>query len=250
MARFFYHPHLQAGRTICLSPEESHHLNVTRLRPGSSVLVSDGKGRVFRGILREEEAEGKLVDVEEQVGTRFPSYRLRVCQAFLHSQARLDWQIEKMAELGVTEVCFFPGLRSIPRFSDRRLSRLERLAVEACKQSGRPFFPSFRIFSSWKKFTEFLEVENSMNVVCEPAASSTLPQVLRETKRYEYSLVVGPEGDFTDSEKTDLGGLAHTRFAKLTHAILRSETAALYAASVTISFLENMDENSSENFWL
>ncbi len=250
MARFSYHPQLQAGTTVRLSREESCHLKAQRLYPGSPLFLSDGKGRVFRGTVQQDDGREKLVTVEEQLSMQVPPYRLRVCQAILHNQARMDWLVEKLVELGATEICFFIAHHSVPDISHRKIRRLERIVVEACKQSGRAFFPTLRSFLEWEIFKEFLANENGLVLVCEPAASATLTETLREEKISECSLLIGPEGDFTDREKTELGNINRSVFVKLTNTVLRSETAALYAACLTMSFLEKMDEDCPENFWL
>jgi len=54
MSRFLFYSPLVTNEVILLSPEESHHLLVERIKPGSSVFLSDGKGNLFREFMREK----------------------------------------------------------------------------------------------------------------------------------------------------------------------------------------------------
>ena len=66
MSRFLFYSPLVTNEVILLSPEESHHLLVERIKPGSSVFLSDGKGNLFRGIYEGEKRGRAQIRVEEK----------------------------------------------------------------------------------------------------------------------------------------------------------------------------------------
>ncbi|NBS49428.1 MAG: 16S rRNA (uracil(1498)-N(3))-methyltransferase, partial [Verrucomicrobia bacterium] len=136
----FYNPNLSSGK---LSPEESHHaVDVLRLRPGDSAAIFDGKGTEARARLIQANAEE--VTYETLSTTRTPPLqcRIRFGQALI-KPAGMDLLIQKLTELGVSEIWPIASERSVPkpsgekRISDRWLS----IALSACKQSGQNWLP-------------------------------------------------------------------------------------------------------------
>ena len=98
---------------ILLSPEESHHLSVERIKPGSPIFLSDGKGGLFRGIYEEEKGGRARIRVQEKVGEEKRSFNLTVWQAALKKPSRMDWVIEKLTEIGVSQIGIFSPRRSL-----------------------------------------------------------------------------------------------------------------------------------------
>lgn len=240
MSRFFFHPNPQPGKVILLPPEEAHHLEVQRIPPQKDILVSDGKGKLYRGILQGREREGAFVLVVEKVKEEDPPYPLFIWQSFLKSPTRMDWLVEKLAEIGVTKIGFFPAERSVrERISEEKMQRLWRIAINACKQSGRAWFPVVQVFNSWEEFLSTLSaVRKGTLFLADPSEEENLPRTLKkEDIRCPLGLIIGPEGDLTEKEKRDLSALG-VRSVSLGKKILRSETAALVGAILLSSFLE------------
>src|SRR5574341_2658995 len=118
-----------------LSPEESRHaLRALRLGPGDRVTVFDPQ-ETWNG-----EIESTAGKVTIRLVERIPSPRLpRVAVASAGPKgARLDWMIEKLAELGVAEFVPVRFARSVAELGVAKRRRLEKIAVAAAKQSGAP----------------------------------------------------------------------------------------------------------------
>jgi len=97
----FFNPDLTSGK---LSPEESHHaVDVLRLRSGDSAAIFDGKGSEARVRLTQVSAEE--VSYQTLSTSRTPPLpcRIRFGQALI-KPAGMDLLIQKLTELGVTEI--------------------------------------------------------------------------------------------------------------------------------------------------
>lgn len=240
MGRFFFHPDPQPGKVILLPPEEAHHLEVQRIAPQKDILVGDGKGKLYRGILQGREREGAFVLVVEKVREEDPPYPLFIWQSFLKSPTRMDWLVEKLAEIGVTKIGLFPAERSVrERISEEKMQRLQRIVINACKQSGRVWFPVVQVFTSWEEFLSTLSAAKGGTLfLADPSGEENLLRTLKKGDiRCLLGLIIGPEGDLTEKEKGDLSALG-ARPVSLGRKILRSETAALVGAALLSSFLE------------
>ncbi len=232
----FYNPNLSSGK---LSPEESHHaVDVLRLRPGDSAAIFDGKGTEARARLIQANAEE--VTYETLSTTRTPPLqcRIRFGQALI-KPAGMDLLIQKLTELGVSEIWPIASERSVPKPSgEKRISdRWSSIALSACKQSGQNWLPQIHetapldtFLSSPNPAPPAGRIIGSLQPEAKP-----LPERLATVRQAGGSpaldLLIGPEGDFTPAE---IGRARSAGFqpASLGPLVLRSETASLFLASV------------------
>ncbi len=232
----FYNPNLSSGT---LSEEESHHANdVLRLRPGDSAAVFDGKGNEAR--VRLTEVSSRAVSYQTLSATRTPPLpcRVRFGQALI-KPAGMDLLIQKLTELGVTEIWPIASERSVtkPSGEKRISSRWESIALSACKQSGQNWLPKIHETASLDHFLASPDPAPPTGRIIgslQPEAKP-LPVLIaaarQGTKTPSLDLLIGPEGDFTPAE---IGRARSAGFqpASLGPLVLRSETASLFLASV------------------
>ena len=232
----FYNPNLSSGN---LSEEESHHANdVLRLRPGDSAAVFDGKGNEAR--VRLTEVSSRAVSYQTLSTTRTPPLpcRVRFGQALI-KPAGMDLLIQKLTELGVTEIWPIASERSVtkPSGEKRISSRWESIALSACKQSGQNWLPKIHETAPLDHFLASPDPAPATGRIIgslQPEAKP-LPVLLaaarQGTKTPSLDLLIGPEGDFTPAE---IGRARSAGFqpASLGPLVLRSETASLFLASV------------------
>ena len=232
----FYNPNLSSGT---LSEEESHHANdVLRLRPGDSAAVFDGKGNEAR--VRLTEVSSRAVSYQTLSTTRTAPLpcRVRFGQALI-KPAGMDLLIQKLTELGVTEIWPIASERSVtkPSGEKRISSRWESIALSACKQSGQNWLPKIHETAPLDHFLASPDPAHPTGRIIgslQPEAKP-LPVLLaaarQGTKTPSLDLLIGPEGDFTPAE---IGRARSAGFqpASLGPLVLRSETASLFLASV------------------
>lgn len=231
---------------MALLPEESHHLEVERVGVGEPIFLGNGRGQLFRGLYLGKRDGKHWVEIEVQVREERPSFTISVWQAFLHSPSRLDWLVEKLTEIGVSKIGFFPAQRSlVSKVSPQRVERWRKIVLSACKQSNRLTFPEIAGIENWDALLALLEKSSGVVLLADPSASKTLRDIFLETPGEKiWSLVIGPEGDLTEEEKRIISALSQTRRVRLLSKILRSETAAIFGASVLVSFLDGAYANS------
>jgi 16S rRNA (uracil1498-N3)-methyltransferase len=208
MPRFFVE---RLTHPAVLPPDESRHaVRVLRLRPGDPVVVFDDR----------ETWEGRIESVEGGVRIRLerrlerPLLPAVIVAAAVPKGARLDWMIEKLAELGVAEYVPVRFARSVAELGESKRKRLEKVAVAAAKQSGAPVL---RIAAE--------------RPPSELPADACLASPAAEAPPGPGSgmVVVGPEGGLTPVEEA--------RFPcriRLGSTILRIETAAVVAAAARL----------------
>lgn len=205
MPRFFVE---KISHPAVLSPEESRHaVRTLRLQPGDRVIVFDPV-ETWTG-----EIESTAGDVRIRLLERLakPSLPKVVVAAAVPKGARLDWMIEKLAELGVAEFIPVRFARSVAQLGDGKQRRLEKIAIAAAKQSGAPVMA----ISPERPVTE-LPVDAQLASPAASAPASAGPGLL----------IIGPEGGLLPAEEARF-----PRTFSLGPTILRIETAAVVAAA-------------------
>jgi 16S rRNA (uracil1498-N3)-methyltransferase len=227
----------QAGETVILSAEDAHHaIRSLRLRLGDRFTSSDGRGGLAR--CRVVRASGLLLEgeVEERVGESRPLPVLRVLLSPPKGD-RLNWAVQKLTEVGADEIVLVEAARSVRRWKGERAQkvgeRLEAVAKEAAKQARRRFLPEVRGPIGWGEALSDALREGPTVVLWERADQALLG-LLPDDPPASLGLVVGPEGGISDvaaAAAADQGA----SLASLGPNILRTETAAVAAASVALA---------------
>ncbi|MCS6978719.1 MAG: 16S rRNA (uracil(1498)-N(3))-methyltransferase [Flavobacteriales bacterium] len=235
--QFFYHPDGVDASHAVLHPEESFHcVRVCRLKKGDRIGLTTGNGHTALGRIAEVQDERHVV-VEILPGTEkfhpSPLQAVHLYVSILQDTSRMEWLTEKAAELGAISIQWLICRRTVKKHL--RIDRLQRIALAALKQSGRPY----RMHVAEPVPLAELARPNGLILWahCE-AGSFTMEKILRNHKKSQFRhLFIGPEGDFTPEEtQSALDWGAHP--LSLGPWRLRSETAALAA----ISLLAALDE--------
>jgi 16S rRNA (uracil1498-N3)-methyltransferase len=212
--------------------DSRHALKALRLRPGDEVLLSDDAGTVGRGVLVASQGSGALVDVRETspAARPVPTVGLALVPP---SADRLRWAVQKLTELGVDRIELLGSARAArwTEVSERRKAaeRVGAVAREAAMQSRRTFLPAVEVAPS---LAEVLARAHPVAVLWE-GGGRPLPEVLPDRPN-EVTLVIGPEGGFTDGEIESVR-TSQASLASLGPAILRTETAAEAAAVLALA---------------
>lgn len=215
--------------------DESHHaLKVMRVAPPDVVTVTDGRGTVARCAAVGVE-DGLLVTEVLEVQThRRPRPEIVVYQG-APKGAKGDEVVEKLAELGVAEVRVFTSARSVARWDQAKVARLnERWAAvtrSAAKQSRSPFAARAVAGLSWRQVAREIAREPVAIVLWEEASLPLRTALLEGAERIAF--VVGPEGGLEAAEAEELAG-AGAQLVSLGPRILRTENAALVTAAAVL----------------
>ncbi len=204
---------------ITLSEAESHHLTrVRRARVGEKVMATDGRGNVYLCNLLNSDT---LEIVESYCEFGEPKIQITLICGCLQGDTSRD-VVSSAVQLGARNMWWVKMARSQELYTANKIEKLERVAVQSTKQTGRARLIEQKHFKSLEDV--LTQATNSCLWVAHPDNSSV-------TNLYEvdiaspYSIVVGPEGGF-DERELDLLKSADARFIRLGSRRLRSEAAA------------------------
>ena len=224
LPRLYVREPIAEGAAIVLDPGQANYLgNVMRKRAGDELLVFDGRSGEWLATIAEAAKKRMTLAVERP--TREAETLPELTLAFAPvKRTQTDWLVEKATELGVARLQPVITQRTI---AERvRLDRLEAIAIEAAEQCGRTVLPEILDPAPLDRFLKmsdghalfFADEQGG-----EPVASAMRPG--------PATILIGPEGGFTNEERAMIRGAAHAVSISLGPRILRAETAAL--ASVT-----------------
>ena len=239
----FYDPQadLELGRLFQLNKTESRHaIKVLRLKTGNHAQVFNAKLKEF--IVEIKEIQGQVLTycpIKELTNITDPVAKVTLAFALAKGD-KFEWVIQKATELGVAKIIPFTCKRSVPVIHDKQkeLKKLERwnsIILAAVKQCGRRSIPELSTIQSLITLFENAESESNKLFLFENESKLKLNDYLRQsTFKSETIIIVGPEGGFTEEEKT-LADKQDWHCLSLGTRILRCETAAICAVSLVMS---------------
>ena len=224
-------------KSLTLQAGEARHLReVLRLGPGDQVHVFDGAGREFECSIeksRKESAELKVVAEVEPARPESP-LRLTLAVALLKSD-KFDLVVQKATELGVGRVVPVITKLADIRLRDgsdvtQRVTRWRRIALEACKQSGRALVPEVSLPTSFAELVPATNAPGHRKLMFSEREGQSLLNIIRprEAGQQQVSVLVGSEGGWTDEEISQASD-SNWNVVTLGGRTLRAETAAIVA---------------------
>jgi 16S rRNA (uracil1498-N3)-methyltransferase len=191
---------------IELSESKLHHIkNVLRIRENNEINISNGKGHIMFGKLKED-----FVLIDNVKEFQKPN-NIKVFIPFLREKNRFRYLIEKLVELNVSELHI--GETHNTQKINIKSEKIDSWVVSAIEQSGSPFYPNI-IYSEYVDFDLF---DTCFDISGE--------QITNNTNITNFA--IGPEGGWSKEE------LNNFKFKfMLTEFNLRSETAAITALSL------------------
>jgi len=212
--------------------------DVMRLAPGTEIALFDERGAEYAGTIRRYEARHAVVEIAAATGAHAESTGGLILAAAVIKGPRMDFLVEKAAELGAAELWPVLCARGVVRdVGGERLARWRRLATAAAKQSLAPRATEIAAPLGLGDLIRRPD-EGRLCVILSQGAPA-LGALLRAARNRSILLLSGPEGGFTDDELT---ALRAARFvaAGLGGRRLRSETAALAALGIAAGALDEL----------
>jgi 16S rRNA (uracil1498-N3)-methyltransferase len=221
-------------KSVVLDADETLHLrDVLRLHPGDEVFVFDGTGREFSCTVAAVSRNSSDLTILSEVDPSRPESRLNLSLGVaLLKHEKFDLVVQKATELGVNRIIPVTSERADvrPRSDDqagKRVSRWQRIALEATKQSGRARVPEVAAPVSFASFAQH-EIEADRALMFAERAGQSLEIVCESFTSPLASLValIGPEGGWTDAE-IEIARESGWGIVTLGGRIMRAETAAI-----------------------
>jgi len=219
-----------------LTNEESHHaIKVLRLRTGSEIIVTDGKGLKVKAMITIPDSRSCYFEPSEVPVSCPPRpFELHIAIAPTKNIERIEWFLEKATECGIETIT--PMICENSERIVLKPERLEKIILSAMKQSLRTHLP---VLNQPVKSKEFIKTHfNGLKFIphCYDKERTSFKKVYK--KGNNALVLIGPEGDFSSSE---LELAINNGFMPVSMGDfrLRTETAAL-AACMQLNFLNDL----------
>lgn len=228
-----------------IAPEDLRHLSrVLRLKTGDRFEVSLPDGGRAEARL-EGEGRRRVGRLLQRLASQ-PEKRLPLWIGLgLIRFSRLEWLVEKATEIGVERLS--PLLLTRGRFgksediSENKIKRLEKIAQETLKQCERIASPRIDPPMDLKSFLKISGEDPARRKFLLEERSRSIPLRKAVGDARAWVILVGPEGGLSPEEKSracDVGFLP----VSLGPTVLRSETAAFYAAAALDFSRQQLEE--------
>jgi 16S rRNA (uracil1498-N3)-methyltransferase len=230
LQRLFVAYDLAGERAITLGRDQSHYLaNVMRMREGAEVLVFNGRDGEWRASAEAVAKKAVTLRLVERTRPQPPAPDLLYAFAPIKA-GRLDYLVQKAVEMGA-------GILQPVRTHHTQLSkvgreRLQANALEAAEQCGILAVPPVREMVGFDRLLADWEKDRRL-IFCDEASDTDNPlPVLNAIEERRLGLLVGPEGGFSEEERSRLHALPFVTAMPLGPRILRADTAAVAALTL------------------
>ena len=231
-----YHPNsIVENSTNLLSKEHTHYVaNVMRLKRGSIINFFNIEGEWESEIvfLDKERVEVKfLKKVKKKDSQKKNKIELAIC---LVKKNPMEIILQKATELGVSKI--IPLISERTEVKELNYDRAKKIVIEATEQSNQMFPPKISEVVKLKDFLKNLDKTTKLLFADVNSKDNLISEDFVDFK--SLSILIGPEGDFSPSERQSI--LSFSRVAPFTISknILRSDTAVISAISL-VNFINN-----------
>ena len=223
--RLFFSDTLSANMIDKLDKNQSHYLSkVMRVKENEVFSLFNNEGEweakvlgIFKNIV-----EFKII---KQLRQKEITKELWLAFSPIKSNYQ-NFMLQKATELGVTK--FLPIIfdRTVVRKINK--DRIEKIVIEASEQSNRINVPTIEEAQDLNGFLK----KNSMNLIFTDLNSNIKKIDKSKFTDKPVCIIIGPEGDFSETEREKILSFKGVQPIKINENILRSETAVISAISI------------------
>jgi len=231
-----YHPNsIVENSTSLLSKDHTHYIvNVMRLKRGSQINFFNKEGEWLSEIifLEKNRVEVKYLKKIKQEG---PSSKLELAICLVKKNP-MEIIIQKATELGVSRI--IPIVSERTEVKELNFERAKKITIEAVEQSNQLVPPKI---SETLQLVDFLRNINETTTLLFADVNSKYnlkAQDLNDNK--SLCILIGPEGDFSPSERELIMKNSSVKPFTISQNILRSDTAVISAISL-VNFINNFN---------
>ena len=231
--RLYFTDNIVENNTSLLSKEHIHYVtNVMRMKRGTNINFFNKEGEWLSEIifLDRDRVEVKFLNKMKE-SSKQSNIELAIC---LVKKNPMETILQKATELGVSRI--IPIISERTEVKELNYERAQKIVIEATEQSNQLNPPEVSKVIKLKDFLEkldsgtkflFADVNSQNNLKKKDVEGDFLKTIL-----------IGPEGDFSPSERKSILAKANTTSFSISKNILRSDTAVISAISL-INFINN-----------
>ena len=227
--RLYFSGKIQSDLTSHLTKDQMHYVkDVMRLKTGDRLSVFNTQGE-WNAIVETYEKNGARIKILKKVRDR--GNETNVWLAFSPiKQNPLNFLIQKGTELGIQK--FIPILSERTIVKGINVERIKKIIVEASEQSNRISIPEIENLEPLKNFL-YKFPKNGYLIFCDiNCKQSNLKDILTKKIQGPVCILIGPEGDFSESERQLIIERRGIISLSLANNILKAETAAIAAVTI------------------
>ena len=217
---YFYDPSISEKSTH-IHKDELTHFRSLRITSGEPIAISSGKGFGYLATVTDPQIGAIALGDKLE---RKSSVTIHLVQAIAKG-GRDELALQACTELGIASATALQAERSVSRWDSKVQKNIERwhqIAISAIKQSQQLQLPEIRYASSAEDL-----VPEGVAIVLDPRAEIQIGQV---ESAGSYTVAVGPEGGFSDSEVKSMVSNGFVA-VKLGDSVLRTSTAGSTAVA-------------------
>ena len=236
MPRFFLNKECLASDVVTIVGEDASHIALSlRMAVGDALTLCDNEGYDYDAEILSITRDAVSLAVKgKALSQSEPPYLVRLYQC-LPKGEKFETVIQKAVECGVHEIIPVQSSRCIAVLkdsaADKKLTRFNRIAEEACKQSGRGRLAKVLPPVSYREAVRQMSETQTAFLCYENEGGLTLSGYLPSDAPSAVSFLVGPEGGLSPEEVSMAKdcGLVSVSLGK---RILRTETAAPFVLAI------------------
>lgn len=237
---YYYDGELELGSEILFEGEEFHHMtNVMRARNGEKIILFNGNGIFYHAEINElAKKYAKIKVLSEEKSQNEPKMHLTVFQALAKGD-KLSLIMQKITELGASELAIFDSEFCDVKANTTRVDRLETIAISAAKQCKRASITKQSGVYKLSEVEKMIPDFDAFYVAYENEDGFSLAGDLIKNKQNlkNIALMIGAEGGFSEKE-IEMLKAAGAKIVSMGNRILRTETAAIAGTALIMQILE------------
>jgi 16S rRNA (uracil1498-N3)-methyltransferase len=240
MPRFHCPAPLLEGQPLALPAAAARHVQVLRLQPGQTITLFNGQGGEWDAtITRMGRSDVEVVLGAHHATEREPARAVHLALG-MPANERMDWLVEKAAELGAASLQPLHTAHSVLRLAGERATKKQAhwqsVAVAACEQCGGNRVPTVHPVGDFGAWLKTLPPADAGLRCLLSLADGTQPladALSSAPAQAPICFLSGPEGGLSASEDA-LARAAGFLPVTLGPRVLRAETAALAALTLAL----------------
>ncbi len=240
--RIYVKTPLKLGAIIEINTKQTHYLsNVMRKNIDDTISIFNGVDGEFECTISNKTKKNLSCRCEKKIRNQRIEQKLFLIFSPIKKE-RLFFLIEKATELGVTN--FHPVITEYTQVKQINLERLFLNSCEASEQTGRLSVPSISPISDLKTFINQWSDKIPIIFCDENETDSINNLIIKKNINIPVGILIGPEGGFSEKERTFLHGFKFIQSVSLGGRILRSDTAAVSSLSIIQSSIGDWYKNN------
>lgn len=236
--RIFLSKDVHKGEKHYLRGDDLRYVkSVLRLKTGARLLLFDGDGLEYEGVIERYVKEGVVVNVIDSINVEPYPIAVTLFQSLVKADV-MDAVIEKATELGVEKIVPFSSIRSVVRLTpEKALSkrgRWQKIALEAARKFGRSTIPEVSDVASFEDILQMPHDDDVKLIFWEEEKRTMIKQLFERDdvrKAKSFAVIIGPEGGL-EADEVDRAVCRGFTPVSLGRWVLKVDTAVMAALSI------------------